>query len=80
MDTAEIYERVKEILVKELGVSSASVDMDTSIRSDLGADDTDLVDILLDLEETFDISITDSDFEDIDTVGDAVEYIKSEMD
>lgn len=80
MNTAGIYAKVKAILVSELGVSASSVDMDTSIRADLGADDTDLVEILMDLEEAFDVDITDSDFEELETVGEVVEFIKAEME
>ena len=54
--------------------------MDTAIRSDLVADESGLVDVLLDLEEAFDRDIPDSDFEDMDTVSDIVEYVKNEMD
>ena len=78
MSTAEIFEKVREILVKNLDVNSAYVEMDTSIR-ELMPDSSELLDILLDLEEEFDVDITDEDFEEIDTVSDAVEYIKNEM-
>ena len=54
--------------------------MDTAIRSDLTAEESGLVDVLLDLEEAFDLDIPDSDFEDMDTVSDIVEYVKNEMD
>ena len=54
--------------------------MDTAIRSDLTADESGLVDVLLDLEEAFDLDIPDADFEDMDTVSDIVEYVKNEMD
>lgn len=80
MNTADIYAKVKAILAEHLNVDEALVDMDTAIRSDLVADESELINILLDLEESFDLDIPDSDFEDIDTVGDIVEYVKNEMD
>ena len=80
MNTADIYAKVKAILAEHLNVDKALVDMDTAIRSDLVADESELINILLDLEEAFDLDIPDSDFEDIDTVGDIVEYVKNEMD
>ncbi|MDY4180057.1 acyl carrier protein [Pseudoflavonifractor sp. HCP28S3_F10] len=80
MNTADIYAKVKAILAEHLNVDEALVDMDTAIRSDLVADESELINILLDLEEAFDLDIPDSDFEDIDTVGDIVEYVKNEMD
>jgi len=80
MNTADIYAKVKAILAEHLNVDEALVDMDTAIRSDLVANESELINILLDLEEAFDLDIPDSDFEDIDTVGDIVEYVKNEMD
>ena len=80
MNTAEIYAKVKAILAEQLNVDEALVSMDTAIRSDLVADESGLVDVLLDLEEAFDLDIPDSDFEDMETVGDIVEYVKNEMD
>ena len=80
MNTAEIFAKVQEILVNELDVSGNLVDMDLGIRSDLVADDSVLLDILLDLEETFDVDIPDPDFAELDTVGDVVEYIKNALD
>ncbi|MGM9592888.1 MAG: acyl carrier protein [Candidatus Onthomonas sp.] len=80
MNTAEIYAKVKGVLASELDVSADLIDVDTSVRADLGADDTDLVEILMDLEEAFDVDITDSDFEELETVGEVVEFIRTEME
>ena len=80
MNTAEIYAKVKAILAEQLNADEALISMDTAIRSDLVADESGLVDVLLDLEEAFDLDIPDSDFEDMDTVSDIVEYVKNEMD
>lgn len=78
MTKAEILAKVKEIMVEVLDADD--VDMDTSIKSDLGADSTELIDLMLALEETFDIDITDSEFAEIDTVEDAVGYIQNALD
>ena len=80
MNTAEIYAKVKAILAEQLNADEALISMDTAIRSALVADESGLVDVLLDLEEAFDLDIPDSDFEDMDTVSDIVEYVKNEMD
>ena len=78
MTKAEILAKVKEIMVEVLDADD--VDMDTSIKSDLGADPTELIDLMLALEEAFDIDITDSEFAEIDTVEDAVGYIQNALD
>lgn len=78
MTKAEILAKVKEIMVEVLDADD--VDMDTSIKSDLGADSTELIDLMLALEEAFDIDITDSEFAEIDTVEDAVEYTQNALD
>ena len=80
MNTTDIYAKIKAILAEQLNVDEALISMDTAIRSDLTADERGLIDVLLDLEEAFDLDIPDSDFEDMDTVGDIVEYVKNEMD
>ena len=80
MNTTDIYAKIKAILAEQLNVDEALISMDTAIRSDLTADESGLSDVLLDLEEAFDLDIPDSDFEDMDTVGDIVEYVKNEMD
>ena len=80
MNTTDIYAKIKEILADQVNVDEALISMYTDIRSDLAADESGLIDVLLDLEEAFDLDIPDSDFEDMDTVGDSVEYVKNEMD
>ena len=80
MNTTDIYAKIKAILAEQLNVDEALISMDNAIRSDLTADESGLVDVLLDLEEAFDLDIPDSDFEDMDTVSDIVEYVKNEMD
>lgn len=80
MSTTEIYTKIKAILAEPLNVDESIISMDTDFRSDLGADECGLIDVLLDLEEAFDLDIADSDFEDMVTVSDIVEYIKNEID
>jgi acyl carrier protein len=70
-------EKVKQIIVERLGVDEADVTMEASFIDDLGADSLDIVELLMALEEEFEIEIPDSEAEKISTVGDAVDYIKN---
>ncbi|AGC68152.1 acyl carrier protein AcpP [Thermoclostridium stercorarium subsp. stercorarium DSM 8532] len=72
-----IFEKVKEIIVDQLGVDESEVTMEASFIDDLGADSLDIVELIMALEEEFDLEIPDKDAEKIVTVGDAVEYIKA---
>ena len=72
-----MFDKVKEIVVEQLGVEEDAVTMSASIVDDLGADSLDIVELIMAFEEAFDIEIPDADAEKISTVGDAVEYIKS---
>ena len=76
MTVEEILEKVKGIIVEQLGVAEGSVTMEASFIDDLGADSLDIVELIMALEEEFDTEIPDSDAEKIVTVGDVVEYIK----
>ena len=76
MSTEEVFEKVKAIIVEQLGVAETSVEMESSFIDDLGADSLDIVELVMALEEEFDIEIPDSDAEKVVTVGDVVEYIK----
>ena len=71
------YDKVKKIVVDQLGVEESEISMDASFIEDLGADSLDIVELIMALEEEFDIEIPDSDAEKITTVGDAVDYIKN---
>jgi len=71
----EIYERLKEIIVEQLGVDEDEVVPEASFIDDLGADSLDIVELIMALEEEFDLEIPDEDAEKISTVGEAVEYI-----
>ena len=79
MSTEEVFEKVKKVIVDQLGVSESSVTMEASFIDDLGADSLDIVELVMALEEEFDIEIPDSDAEKVVTVGDVVEYIKENV-
>jgi acyl carrier protein len=72
-----IFDRVKEIIVDQLGVDEETVTPEASFVEDLGADSLDIVELVMALEEEFGIEIPDEDAEKIATVMDAVEYIKA---
>ena len=72
----DIFEKVKEITVEQLGADEDAVTMDASFINDLEADSLDIVELMMALEEEVDIEIPDEDAEKISTVSDAVEYIK----
>ncbi|NSL51216.1 acyl carrier protein [Calidifontibacillus erzurumensis] len=73
---ADVLERVKKIIVDRLGVEEADVTLEASFKDDLGADSLDVVELVMELEDEFDMEISDEDAEKITTVGDAVNYIK----
>jgi acyl carrier protein len=73
----DIEAKVKEIIVEQLNVDSAAVVTDAKFVEDLGADSLDTVELVMALEEDFELEIKDEDAEKIQTVGDAIEYIKS---
>jgi acyl carrier protein len=79
MSTEEVFERVKKIIVEQLGATEASVTMEASFIDDLGADSLDIVELVMALEEEFDIEIPDADAEKVVTVGDVVDYIKDNV-
>ena len=72
-----VFEKVKEIVVEQLGVEEDEVTLEASFIDDLGADSLDIVELIMALEEEFDLEIPDKEAEKISTVGDAVEYIKA---
>lgn len=79
MSSEEIFDKVKEIIIEQLGVTESSITMEASFIDDLGADSLDIVELVMALEEEFDIEIPDSDAEKVVTVGDVVEYIKDNV-
>lgn len=72
----EIQDKVVEIVCKQLGVAKEKVTLETSFVNDLGADSLDTVELVMAIEDAFDLNIPDEDAEKIQTVGDAVRYIE----
>lgn len=70
------FEKIKAVIVDQLGIDESAVTMDASFVDDLGADSLDIVELIMGLETEFDIEIPDEEAENIITVGDAVNYIK----
>ena len=73
---ASVEERVVEIVAEQLGVDREKVSRETSFVNDLGADSLDTVELVMELEEEFDITIPDDAAEKIQTVGQAIDYIE----
>jgi len=74
---SSIEKRVKEIIVEQLGVNESEVIPEAKFVDDLGADSLDLVELVMALEEEYNIEISDEDAEKILTVGDVIEYIQA---
>jgi acyl carrier protein len=76
---ATVLERVSKVVVDRLGVDESEVKLEASFRDDLGADSLDVVELVMEFEEEFDMQIDDEDAEKIATVGDAVNFIESKL-
>ena len=72
-----VEQRVKQIIVEQLGVDESQVDNSASFVDDLGADSLDIVELVMAFEEAFDIDIPDEDAEKMTTVKDAIDYIEN---
>jgi acyl carrier protein len=77
MNREEALERVRAILVEQLGVDEEQVTEDASFQADLDADSLDLVELIMELEDQFGLKISDEDAQKISTVGQAVDYVTS---
>lgn len=75
----KIFEKVKTIVVEQLGINYAEVTPEASFVEDLGADSLDVVELVMAFEEEFDLKITDEEASKIATVRDAVEYIAEQL-
>ncbi|GAA0349760.1 acyl carrier protein [Bacillus horti] len=74
---AEVFDRVKKIIVDRLDVDEAEVKLEASFKDDLGADSLDVVELVMELEDEFDLEISDEEAEKISTVGEVVTYIEA---
>jgi acyl carrier protein len=72
-----VFEKIKEILVDQLSIDESEITMGSAFIDDLGADSLDIVDLIMTIEEEFDIEIPEDEVESIATVGAAVDYIKA---
>ena len=75
-----VFDKIKDIIVEQLDVEEDAVTMEASITEDLGADSLDVVDLVLSIEESFDVEIPDEEVENIKTVGDIVKYIENKVE
>ena len=80
MVNSDIENKVKQAVVDKLGVEESKVTNEASFINDLGADSLDTVELVMKFEEDFDIKIPDEDAEKIQSVGDAIDYIKSKVE
>ena len=71
-----VFEKVKAILSEQFDVEEDSITLESSITEDLGADSLDVVDLLMSIEDDFEVEVPDSEVENIKTVGDLVKYIE----
>ncbi len=79
MADQQVFTKVKDIVVEQLGVDEDEVGLATSFVDDLGADSLDIVELIMAMEEEFDIEIPDEDAASIGTVEDVVEYIEHKI-
>ena len=75
-----VFDKIKDIIVEQLDVEEDAVTMEASIAEDLGAYSLDVVDLVMSIEESFDVEIPDEEVENIKTVGDIVKYIENKVE
>ncbi len=75
----DVFNKLKRIIADQLSVPEDEIKMESNFQTDLGADSLDVVELVMKIEEEFDIEVPDQDAEKIQTVGDAVEYIKAKL-
>ena len=75
-----IFDKIKEIIIEQLGVEDSDIQQDTSLTKDLEADSLDAVEIIMAIEEEYDIEIPDEEAEKFTNIGDIVEFVKSKTD
>ena len=74
------FDKIKDMIVDQLDVEADEVTMDANIQEDLGADSLDIVDLVMSLEEEFDVEVPDEEVENIKTVSDIVKFIESHVE
>jgi len=74
-----VFEKIKNILAEQLDADAEEMTMDTNIARDLGADSLDVVELLMSIEDEFEVEIPDEEIENIKTIGDLTEYIQNNM-
>jgi acyl carrier protein len=79
MNEQELFEKVKKVVVEQLGVAETEVTREASFVDDLGADSLDTVELVMALEEAFGLEIPDEDAEKIKTIGDTITYITAHV-
>ncbi|EFQ23661.1 acyl carrier protein [Aminomonas paucivorans] len=79
MQMEEVMSRLKEIVVDRLNVEEEQIKPEASFVEDLGADSLDIVELIMGIEEEFDIEIPDEDAEKLTSVGDAINYVKNKL-
>ncbi|MDD6478266.1 MAG: acyl carrier protein [Oscillospiraceae bacterium] len=75
-----VFEKIKKILAEQLDVDEEELTMETKIAEDLGADSLDVVELLMAIEDEFDVEVPDDEIENVKTIGDVVEYIQANID
>ena len=80
MGEQELFERIQEIIVEQLGVDEDKVTMEARFREDLEADSLDLVELIMEFEDVFGGEISDEEAQQIRTVGEAVTYLQQRME
>lgn len=76
----DLEQRVSEMIIEQLGATKEEIVPEASFIDDLGADSLDIVELVMAMEETFDIEIPDDDAEKIQTIGDAVAYLRDRLE
>ncbi len=72
-----VFEKIRAILAEQLDIAADEITMESNIAEDLGADSLDVVDLIMSIEDEFDLEVPDTEVENIKTVGDVVNYIES---
>ncbi|MBR3300386.1 MAG: acyl carrier protein [Clostridia bacterium] len=75
-----VFEKLKEIIALQLDIDAESLTLDTKIIEDLGTDSLDVVEMLMSVEDEFEVEIPEEKIEDLKTIGDVVDYIQDHMD